>query len=612
MERKQRIKNLSIKKKIIFYSYLVLIPILMVISGIMAGRNYVRTKSELMARGQSRVQNLENGLAELNHSISELSVYICINNDILEILTAADAEEKNKNTQLWLDEAPMRFIQDTLALKGYIKTLGIYPENGVMPYLKCLDSSAHLSTLQEVRQTGMYETAVGRTGAKSWKRILKNVSEVYWANPGEKIVLYREIFDLSKKKALGYLVIGADAGKYDALCEDALEDAKESVLLLNEEGEPLVRMGQAASWVVDDSFGEDIIKEFEGRDSGYIKYQDQFLFFQKNTKTKQSTCILVPDSIITERMLGIAFTPLLMLLGILVGLFPILIFVSNVVTKPLKKVTFAMSEFRKGDFEQHVEVDTLDEVGEVAVCFNKMVRDLKQLIDEKYVMELREKESELTALQAQINPHFLYNTLDTLYWQALEADNEEIAENILALSNLFRQVLGTGKGITTVGQECELVKEYLTIQKMRFTKRLEYEINVEAEVKDIPIPKLILQPFVENAVVHGIENAEASSKISVTARRILQGIEFVVEDTGVGMSRQQLESVLNTEDNERYRGQRVGRYAIRNVRERLTLMYRDDFEMKLESELGKGTRVTLRIFGEKVRGKDGDEKTVDS
>lgn len=320
----------------------------------------------------------------------------------------------------------------------------------------------------------------------------------------------------------------------------------------------------------------------------------------------------MPDSIITERMLGIAFTPLLMLLGILVGLFPILIFVSNVVTKPLKKVTFAMSEFRKGDFEQHVEVDTLDEVGEVAVCFNKMVRDLKQLIDEKYVMELREKESELTALQAQINPHFLYNTLDTLYWQALEADNEEIAENILALSNLFRQVLGTGKGITTVGQECELVKEYLTIQKMRFTKRLEYEINVEAEVKDIPIPKLILQPFVENAVVHGIENAEASSKISVTARRILQGIEFVVEDTGVGMSRQQLESVLNTEDNERYRGQRVGRYAIRNVRERLTLMYRDDFEMKLESELGKGTRVTLRIFGEKVRGKDGDEKTVDS
>ncbi|MDO4322234.1 MAG: histidine kinase [Lachnospiraceae bacterium] len=611
MKFRQRIKNLSIKKKIIFYSYVVLIPILMIISGIMVGRNYVRARQELMARGQNRVQNLENSLAELNRNLSELSVYICINNDISELLTAADAAEKNKNSQLWLDEAPMRFIQDTLALKGYIKTLGIYPENGIMPYLKCLDSSAQLAALEDVHQTEMYRTAVGRKGAKSWKRINKNQSEVYWANPGEKIVLYREIFDLSKQKALGYLVIGADAGKYDALCEDALEDTQESVLLLNEEGEPLVRTGQAASWT-EEGFGEEVLQGFANRESGYMEYQNQFLFFQRNAETKQSTCILIPGSIIMEGIRSIAYTPILMLLGILIGLFPVLIFVSNIVTKPLEKVTFAMSEFRKGDFEQYVEVDTLDEVGEVAVCFNKMVRDLKQLIDEKYVMELREKESELTALQAQINPHFLYNTLDTLYWQAMGADNEEIAENILALSNLFRQVLGTGKGVTTVGQECELVREYLTIQKMRFTKRLEYEISVEPEVKDIPIPKLILQPFVENAVVHGIENAENSSKISVSAARIPQGIEFVVEDTGVGMSKQQLESVLDMEDSEKYRGQRIGRYAIRNVRERLTLMYHNDFEMKLESELGKGTRVTLRIFGEKVRRKDGNEKTVDS
>ncbi len=326
-----------------------------------------------------------------------------------------------------------------------------------------------------------------------------------------------------------------------------------------------------------------------------LKYDKSTLYLRKNEESGFITCLLIPDSIITGRLMEILYTPALMLLGVLAGLFPVLNLVTNIVTKPLKKVNQAMLEFCKGDFERQVEVETHDEVGEVAVCFNQMVTDIRKLIEDKYVMELREKESELTALQAQINPHFLYNTLDSLYWQAQEAGQEELSENILSLSSLFRQVLGEGKSVTTVEQECSLVREYLKVQKMRFSRRLEYTIDVEREIYGERIPKLILQPFVENAVVHGFENIDSHCSVYVGGKKHGRSMEFIIEDTGVGMTKEQVDSLLDMDEAERYKGQRIGRYAIKNVKERLTLMYRDRFEMRVDSSPGNGTRIFLRI-----------------
>ena len=482
MKWKQRINDLSIKKKIIVYSYLVVAPILVCISILMCVGSFSKMRQEQDLRAGSRVQNLDDRLAELNQNVSEMSTYICINSDILQILTTGDAEKLNENPQLWLEEAPMRFIQDTLAIKGYIKTLGIYPENGVQPYLRCMDSSAYLPSLEQVHDTQMYQKAITRKGKKGWELIGKNSSEVYWANQSDKIVLYREIYDLSKKNALGYLVIGADAGKYREVCSSARENEAEGILILNSDGKILVSEGNVGKETADIFTDAKNLEAYDKYGGAILKYDKSTLYLRKNEESGFITCLLIPDSIITGRLMEILYTPALMLLGVLAGLFPVLNLVTNIVTKPLKKVNQAMLEFCKGDFERQVEVETHDEVGEVAVCFNQMVTDIRKLIEDKYVMELREKESELTALQAQINPHFLYNTLDSLYWQAQEAGQEELSENILSLSSLFRQVLGEGKSVTTVEQECSLVREYLKVQKMRFSRRLEYTIDVEREI----------------------------------------------------------------------------------------------------------------------------------
>lgn len=223
-----------------------------------------------------------------------------------------------------------------------------------------------------------------------------------------------------------------------------------------------------------------------------------------------------------------------------------------------------------------------------------MVLAIKELIDKNYVITLQEKESELAALQAQINPHFLYNTLDSLYWQAMEQDNEEIAESILALSQLFRLVLSQGKREVTVGQETELVSRYLQIQQMRFSRRLQYEVTVEDAVKQEKIPKLILQPFVENAIVHGFENVSTCCKVTVTAAQRKNRMHFEITDTGIGMSQSQIDEIWE-EEPDAYRKQRIGRYAIKNIRERLERRYKEDFILEIKSEVGKGTTVILEL-----------------
>lgn len=324
-------------------------------------------------------------------------------------------------------------------------------------------------------------------------------------------------------------------------------------------------------------------------------YENYSVYQCRNADTGTVIYKLVPKVGLADFFDSVIYAPLALLLGFLAGLYPIMVLVSNIVSKPLHSLCIAMENFKRGDFEQKVEVITLDEVGEASACFNSMVDDIRDLIDKNYVMALKERESELDALQAQINPHFLYNTLDSLYWRAIEADAEEIGEDILALSQLFRLVLGRGNGIVTVRNEAELLERYLHIQKMRFGKRLEYKILMNESILEEEMPKLILQPFVENAIVHGFEKGGEDYYLSITGEKEESRMIFYIRDTGVGMSKEQVAAIWEETDARKYASQRIGRYAIKNVKERLELTYHKDFQLKIESEEGYGTTVMISI-----------------
>lgn len=599
---KQFISRLSIKKKIIFYSYLVVTPIMLIISSLIFLQNYQSMITSRVEANLNGVKSLGENIEVLQTDLINLSTYICINDDIRKILTSSHPEELNKDSRLWKKLATMNLFQDMIYLKGYVKTVAIYPENGALPYLRCIDSSRYLPNIETVRKTQNYQDTLAAKGKVICRSVPKNSQGTFQDNWMDKIVIYREIFDLSKKKALGYVVIGAEASKYTDLCKNAVQKNNEGIVVLNSRGDVLMSYGEVDEKVLAYLQSEENINQnYKDRDT-HITYGAYDLFSSQKTRESEIIYKIVPGSSINDLWYTTAITPLILLIGFLIGLLPVLVFVSNIISNPLRNVSEAMNKFKKGDFSQQVTVTTQDEVGQVGDCFNQMVVEIKSLIDNNYVMALREKESELNALQAQINPHFLYNALDSLYWQVQNIGNDKIAEDILALSNLFRLVLGQGKGMITVREEVELIKQYLQVQKMRFSKRLNYEIEIEEEILDASIPKLVLQPFVENAIVHGFENTAVNCLLTVSGRAESDHIEFCIKDTGIGMAKEQVDAIWNTPDSRRYSSQRIGRYAIKNVMERLTLKYRDDFEFKIESEVGKGTAVIIKIPVEKEEG----------
>ncbi|MGN1167126.1 MAG: histidine kinase [Lachnospiraceae bacterium] len=586
------------KKKLIFYGYVTISPVLFLICFVLFLSNYHKVVEEKLVNDISGVESLAESINMFQTEVKDITTYICINEEIHKLLLSENSEELNENAKLWLEEAPMQIVQDMISLKGDIKTIAIYPENGVRPYLRGMDASAYVSDVEAVHRSEIYQETIQSDNGMIWKLVQKGAGETYETNRTNKIVLYREIFDLTQKKTLGYIAIGVDQQRVNEMCQRIIQGDKESVLILDKNGGELARAGILDKNIEKYLKTQEFMKENYKNRPVHFTYDDYEIVCNQMDNNASIICKIVPEYGRQMRILDIVYMPLILLLGLLVGLCPLLLLISNIVTKPLQKLSVAIEKFSAGDFEQQVEVTTEDEVGEVARCFNRMVDDIRTLIDENYVITLQEKESELAALQAQINPHFLYNTLDTLYWQATDAGNEEIAENILALSQLFRLLLNQGKSEVTVEQEMELISRYLQIQKIRFGKRMNYEIRMEDSIRKVKIPKLILQPFVENAIVHGFENVTVPCQLTVTGKQDGEFVKFEVKDTGIGMNQYQIDAIWE-EEKEQYAKQRIGRYAIKNIRERLRLKYKDNFEMQITSNVGHGTTVILMIpFGE--------------
>ncbi len=181
--------------------------------------------------------------------------------------------------------------------------------------------------------------------------------------------------------------------------------------------------------------------------------------------------------------------------------------------------------------------------------------------------------------------------MDSLYWQASDFGADKLAEDILAMSELFRLLLSSGDSDVFVERELAIITRYLHIQKMRFSRKFDYEVDVDEELLKQKIPKLILQPFVENAIVHGLERKDTWGYVKVFGKIENERMVFTIEDSGTGMSRETLEGIFeqNASSN------RIGRFAIRNVKERIALKYNSDGVLEIDSELGVGSRVRISL-----------------
>lgn len=586
--------KLSVRKKIIFYGYMTITPVLLIACIILLFNNYNRAINERLESDILGLTTLEDSVYMLQKDVEDISTYICINNEVIDILESDKVKELNSNAKLWLERAPMQIVQDMIALKGNVKTIAIYPENGVTPYLRGMDGSSYIDKFYKIRRDDIYNQVLSSEYKKIWKKVEKNDKVPYQVNRSDKIVLYREMFNLSQSKKLGLIVIGVEKKSFDELCSNGILSKNEGLIILDKNSGQLYEKGTIPENVKEYIQKESFLKEDYKERPKHFSYEDSEIITLQGAGNSSIMCKVVPKYSMQMQIMDFAYMPLILLIAVLIGMLPLLLIISRCITGPVNKLSRAIEKFSKGDFNQQIEITTEDELGQVAKCFNKMVEDIKKLIEENYIITLKEKESELATLQAQINPHFLYNTLDSFYWKASDDGNEELADNIIALSELFRLVLNQGQSEITVRNEIELVSRYLQIQRMRFSKRLKYTVNIDENIELEKIPKLIVQPFVENAIVHGFENMGTNCEIKVIGTMQDNMLCFEIIDTGIGMTQAQIDAIWENETKD-YARQRIGKYAIKNIRERLQLKYQDNFKLKIESSLGKGTKVTLCI-----------------
>ncbi|OAS14727.1 sensor histidine kinase [Paenibacillus oryzisoli] len=292
------------------------------------------------------------------------------------------------------------------------------------------------------------------------------------------------------------------------------------------------------------------------------------------------------------------FTYLIILISILLAVWTAWL-IYNQILKPLRQLSGAFKFIGKGDLNYQIRHDRRDEFGLVMNGFNQMAESQRVMIEEDYEKELRLAKSEFSLLQSQINPHFLYNTLDSIYSVAVKYQMKEISEMVLNLAKFFRVSLGKGQNHFTLEETMQHLLYYIRVQQMR-TAHFSVEIDLEEGTKAIPVLKLLLQPIVENAIIHGLEKCPFEGELRIRSR--VQGhLLFIeVEDTGLGMPDdllKQLQLELSILTSKLYRVPQESPssqfFGMKNVKSRMKLYYGEEADVGIESEEGLGTKVTL-------------------
>ena len=311
----------------------------------------------------------------------------------------------------------------------------------------------------------------------------------------------------------------------------------------------------------------------------YIYYQTESMEKVTDTlNTQIRTFIIICACLIAVLTIGLAMAVMQITTGML---------------RPIQVLAQAAGRISEGDLDARADVDSRDEIAVLADRFNDMAGNIQTLVVKVREDEQKMRKADLRLLQEQINPHFLYNTLDNIVWLIEGNEPNEAVEMVVTLSEFFRLVLSKGKEFITIRQEEQHISSYLQIQGKRYHDILDYHIYIDPGIYEYQIPKLTLQPLVENALYHGIKYKRSRGMIEITGTQEGENLYLTVADDGVGMNEEELKK-LEKEISRPCKETESG-FGLANVNERIRMYFGAEFGMKIWSEKGSGTRITIEI-----------------
>lgn len=422
---------------------------------------------------------------------------------------------------------------------------------------------------------------------KEWFQDLSDNSNIHWyvSKENRQAFSVRNMPTLHLDSGFGVLYLDVDYGKLFESFNN-MKDLNYGIFIVDKSGNNILD-----------------VSRFEGKNKDMSMSYDEYKAKKKNNKLDnyaivecKSNCenwsiiLYKPESLIYNSI-NTLFTKTLGVILVLIVLSCVTsTLLSKFMVSDIEKLRADMENVENGDMNVTINSNRQDEIGTLIRGFRNMIFQIKSLIEDVYESKIIQKDYEMKALQAQINPHFLYNTLSLINWMAIEAEQKEISKITLNLSTFYRTALNKGKNILTIRDELKNTKSYLDIQLMMHDYEFDVEMNIDDNILEYKILNLILQPLVENAIDHGIDlKTNGRGKITITGKMNNNNILLIVDDNGVGMEQDKTDTILTNKS----KG-----YGVRNVNERIKLYYGEEYSLFVESEIGSGTRITVKIPAE--------------
>lgn len=419
----------------------------------------------------------------------------------------------------------------------------------------------------------------------------KEFIDKYFATDIPVFSAVRKIYNYKIGRELGYLFINIHETALREIIENVEIGTSGVVQLFDSDG---FFISAANPAIIGTRIDSEILDRIEDMgNGGYFIIDDDLIAFQKSDVTKWGVITRLPVKDVAGELNLLQMTNFLIgVVGLLVVIITSFI-LSKELTKPLQFLVKSMEKVRGGDLSSRVRVKSNDEIGHLSKVYNHMTEELQKLIRQNYEEQLSKKEAQLQAIQAQINPHFMYNTLDTIYWMLVLEGQDKASELVISLSDIMRYSISSKDGsIVTLNQELQILNGYRIIQSARFENKLAWSIFVPDEMLNLYVPKMMIQPIVENAILHGMDSQKPSLTIAVEA--FIEDETFVIQviDDGKGMSEEQVKTLLtdNISKNQGHTG-----FGLPGVNRRIKIRFGDEYGLRIFSRLGEGTKVQMRL-----------------
>lgn len=548
-------------KLAIFYSLFCFLPVMLLfLLSFLQMRSIIDDKEKLNL--QSYLQQSVSSMDRTLDGYNSLSDYIAFDRTLAEAFSMEYGTPYEQYEQLTQKVDPI--LRSSSYFHGGMQRITIYTDNGMVKH------DTTVAPVSEIEETDWYQKTLEHPGLN------------WFVNYPEKTLFSaRKLAFSGAREGVNILYMDVDYQKlFTPYAETLISEC--GLYITDQEGKLVFEESRFSG--KNQNYDLTYSEFLEQRDRGSADYT--ILCEQSNT-TGWTVWLYQPVGLAGESMRPIGVMAGVTILICIFAAVLAYFITSGMVSGRIERLTCLMQEVQEGSMDMQVGSDDRDEIGMLYRGFGSMMKRIRTLINEVYLSKITQKEAELKALQAQINPHFLYNTLSLINWKALAAGEEDISRMTLAMSAFYRTALNRGRNVLQVEAELSNTRAYLEIQSMLHDGDFDYEIEVQPEILQCESLNLILQPLVENAIHHGIEEkTDGRGKISVRGWKEDNCVWFMVEDNGVGMEQKVADKILTMES----KG-----YGVRNVDERIRLCYGEKYAMKVESVVGKGTKMTIHF-----------------